>query len=67
MISLTHEDWREIYYALELKSRALKKGSYGTEDYTGQDTDWIAHLGAIMRKISPDGHVAARDGVERGK
>jgi hypothetical protein len=67
MISLTREDWCEIYYALELKSRELGKGRYGNEDYIGQDADWVTHLDAIMKKIGPDGRLAARDGVKRSK
>jgi hypothetical protein len=67
MISLTREDWCEIYYALELKLQALRKGKYGTEDYAGQDAAWITHLDAILRKIGPDGRLAARDGVGRSR
>jgi hypothetical protein len=37
MISLTREDWAEIYYALESKSLALRHGKYGSEDEPGQD------------------------------
>jgi hypothetical protein len=44
MISLTREDWCEIYYALELKSRALRERKDDSEDYKGQDADWITQL-----------------------
>jgi hypothetical protein len=67
MIGLTREDWCEIYYALKLKSRALTRGEYGNEDYLGQDADWLAHLDAILKKIGPDGRLAARNGVKRSK
>lgn len=67
MITLTREDWCEIYYALQLKLRALRKGKYGTEDDVGQDANWITHLDAIIKKIGPDGRLAARDGVQRSK
>jgi hypothetical protein len=67
MISLTREDWCEIYYALELKSRELRKGKYGNEDYMGQDTEWVTHLDSIIKKIGPDGRLAARNGVKRSK
>jgi hypothetical protein len=67
MISLTRGDWSEIYYALELKSRALKRGKYGVQDYMGQDVDWVRHLDNIIEKIGPDGRLAARGGVERCK
>jgi hypothetical protein len=67
MISLRREDWCEIYYALELKSRTLRNGHFGTEDYNGQDADWITQLDAIIEKIGPDGRLAARHGVERSK
>ena len=67
MISLTREDWSEIYYALESKSLALQQGKYGPEDEPGQDTEWIAHLDAIREKIGPDGNTAAHEGVARTK
>ena len=65
MIKLRHEDWREIYYAIELKSRALRQRKYGTGDYAGQDAAWIAHLDAILRKIGPDGRLASLKGAAR--
>lgn len=67
MISLTREDWCEIYNALETKLLALRQGKYGPEDEPGQDARWIAHLEAIKRKIGPDGDRAARKGVEYGE
>jgi hypothetical protein len=63
MIRLTREDWCEIYYALELKSRAVKQGAFGAEEAPGQDGKWAAHLETIMRKIGPDGGKAAIQGV----
>jgi len=67
MISLTREDWAEIYYALETKSRALRQGKYGAEDNPGQDAEWIAHIEAVKQAIGPDGAAAAHQGVERSK
>jgi hypothetical protein len=67
MISLTREDWCEIYYALEAKSLALREGKYGPEDEPGQDAKWIAHLEAVRDKIGPDGSSAAHRGVARAK
>jgi hypothetical protein len=67
MISLTREDWSEIYYALEIKSLALRQGKYGPEDEPGQDAEWIAHIEAVKQKIGPDGASAANEGVERSK
>lgn len=64
-ISLTAEDWAEIYYALETKSWALKQGHYDPEDMPGEDARWIAHLAAIRRKIGVDGANAARLGTSR--
>jgi hypothetical protein len=61
MMSLTREDWSEIYYALEAKSLALRQG--GPEDEPGQDARWIAHLDAVREKIGPDGTSAAHEGV----
>jgi hypothetical protein len=67
MISLTREDWSEIYYALEAKSLALKQGKYGPEDEPGQDAEWTAHIDGVRKKIGPDGATAAHDGVARSK
>jgi hypothetical protein len=67
MISLTREDWSEIYYALETKSLALRQGKYRPEDEPGQEADWITHIEAVREKIGPDGATAALKGVERIK
>jgi hypothetical protein len=67
MISLTREDWSEIYYALESKSLALRRATYGSEDAPGQDAKWIAHLDALIEKIGPDGTSAVSEGVARTK
>ena len=67
MISLTREDWSEIYYALESKALALKHGKFGAEDFSGQDSEWISHLEALRQTIGPDGATAARRGVERSR
>ncbi len=67
MISLTREDWSEIYYSLEMKSLALRQGKYGQEDEPGQDAEWIAHIETVREKIGPDGATAALEGVERSK
>jgi len=67
MVSLTREDWSEIYYSLELKSLALRQGKYGQEDKAGQDAEWITHIEAVREKIGPDGATAALEGVERSK
>ena len=65
MISLTREDWAEIYYALETKALTLRQGRYEPEDTPGQDARWLAHLDAIKEKIGPDGSSAARAGIAR--
>jgi hypothetical protein len=67
MISLTQEDWAEIYYALDTKSLALRRGDYAPEDEPGEDARWVAHLEAIKEKIGPDGTDAASQGVARSK
>ena len=67
MISLTREDWSEIYYALETKSRVLRQGRYGLEDKPGQDAKWIAHLESVKQAIGPDGAAAAQRGVARSE
>jgi hypothetical protein len=67
MVVLSREDWAEIYYALETKLSALKLGKYGSEDHSGLDTEWIAHIEAIKERIGPDGLDAALRGVKRGK
>jgi hypothetical protein len=63
MISLTREDWSEIFYALESKSLAVRQGQYGSEDASGADAKWTGHLDALREKIGPDGATAAREGV----
>ncbi|MBF6568539.1 MAG: hypothetical protein IVW54_06655 [Candidatus Binataceae bacterium] len=65
MISLTREDWAEIYYALEMKLLALRQGKYGPEDRPTQDAEWIAHIEALKQMIGPDGVNAAQEGIER--
>jgi len=63
MISLTREDWAEIYYALETKSLALRQGKYAPEDKRGQDAEWIAHIETVKQTIGSDGATAAQQGV----
>ena len=65
MIVLKREDWAEIYYALDTKLIALRRGDYGPEIEPHQDARWIAHLEAIKRRIGPDGDRAARKGVDQ--
>jgi hypothetical protein len=67
MISLTREDWAEIYYALETKSVALRQGKFAPEDKPGQDGEWIAHIEAVKQTIGPDGATAAEQGVPRSR
>ena len=67
MITLTREDWAEIYYALETKALALRQGRYEPEDTPDEDARWLAHIDAIREKIGPDGSSAARDGIARTK
>jgi hypothetical protein len=67
VISLTREDWAEIYYALEMKSLALRQGKYAPEDRPGQDAEWIAHIEAVKQTIGPDGATAAYRGIARSK
>jgi hypothetical protein len=67
MISLTREDWSEIYYALETKSLALRQGKYEPEGELGQDAEWISHIEAVKEKIGPDGATAALEGVGGSK
>ena len=59
MVVLAREDWAEIYYALDSKLIALKRGAYGADLDPRQNARWIAHLKAIKRKIGPDGARAA--------
>ncbi len=67
MISLTREDWAEIYYALETKSLALRQGKYGRDDNARNGAEWIAHIEAVKQMIGPDGNNAAERGVARSK
>jgi len=63
MISLTREDWSEIFYALESKALAVRRGRYGSEEAPGADAKWIAHLDELRQMIGPDGAKAAHEGV----
>jgi hypothetical protein len=63
MISLTREDWSEIFYALESKALAVRRGHYGSEEATDADAKWIAHLDELRQMIGPDGAKAACEGV----
>jgi len=63
VIKLTREDWAEIYYALDRKAFAVRRGEYAPEDAHGQDAAWVAHIEAIKEKIGSDGSVAADKGV----
>jgi hypothetical protein len=60
MISLTREDWSEIYYALEAKPFSLRQGKYGPEHEPGEDAEWIAHLDAIREKSARTGLYGTR-------
>ncbi len=62
MVTLTPEDWTEIYYALDTKLRTIKSSFY-PEDRLGENAAWIAHLKRIKRRLGPDGKFAARKGV----
>ena len=64
MINLTREDWCEIYYALETKVSALRRGVYGSEETPGEDKRWVSQLQRIKRAIGPDGTRAADRGVK---
>jgi hypothetical protein len=63
MIKLTQEDWAEIYYALDTKTLAVRRGDYGPEDVLSRDAAWIAHREAIKERIGSDGSIAADEGV----
>lgn len=53
-VTLTAEDWSEIYYALESKRKS---------DTTLGDNGWRRHLRDISDAIGPDGVRAADNGV----
>ena len=67
MIKMTRKDWAEIYYALDTKTLAVRRGEYAREDEHRQDAVWIAHLEAIKQKIGTDGSIAADKGVAGSK
>lgn len=50
-IELPPADWEEIVEALHSKIGQIQNGQLGTEDFPGQDREWIAHLRRIIRKI----------------
>ncbi len=53
VISLSKEDWAEIYYALQCKKEG--KGEYSGGVLDSGDEQRAAQLKAIMEKIGPDG------------
>ena len=55
VISLSKEDWAEIYYSLQCKKEDIEKGEYSGGVVDSADEQWAAHLKAIMEKIGPDG------------
>ena len=57
MITLTTEEWAEVYYALESKKKAIRIG------VLGPDRPWEEQVQAIMDRIGPDGETAASEGV----
>ncbi len=71
MVTLSREDWAEIYYALNTKAGLIENGEYGccehkeTDDECPErcDESWVAHLRAIMDKIGADGTDALTTGV----
>ena len=64
MVTLTAEDWIEIYYALETKLAVLGSGFY-REDRSDENAAWIKQLNRIKRRIGPDGKFATRRQVLR--
>ena len=53
MPKLTKVDWITIYYALDAKALAVKRGEY-TQNKRHK-REWIAHLHKIIDTIGPDG------------
>ena len=51
-ISLTKEQWAEIYYALDTKAHLIKDGFFGPEEKRGQNKRWIEDMKEIMTTIS---------------
>lgn len=66
-ISLTQEEWEEIFYSVWTKRGRIERGEYGPEDTAGHHARWATDLKAIEDKIGPDGVVAARCGVAPAK
>ena len=62
-VTLSREDWAEIYYALDSKRIAVVNGEYGSEIEAGENRRWTAHLDDIIERIGPDGEDAAANGV----
>lgn len=51
-VPLTHDEWIEVYYALESKVMAIKAGHMGPEEKRGDNKAWIEALEDIKTKIS---------------
>jgi hypothetical protein len=62
-LTLTAEDWSEIYYALDTKAHAIDEGRYTPEGRPGENAEWASHLRSIMERIGPDGTTALEAGV----
>jgi hypothetical protein len=62
-VTLSKEDWGEIFYALYTKAHDIRAGEYGEEDEPGDHHNWPAWLERIMNAIGPDGAEAAARGV----
>jgi len=45
----THEDWAEVYYALDGKLEQVKRGDYGEE--ARGERKWKYHLAEIIDKL----------------
>jgi hypothetical protein len=60
-ITLTAEDWSEVFYALESKRVQIQRGLYGRPGAKAKA--WTVHLDRILDKIGPEGEEAFARGV----
>jgi hypothetical protein len=75
MLTLSREDWAEIYYALDTKAKLIEDGEYGCCEHKETpdggdcpedcDGEWLRHLQAVMDKIGPDGTDALLKGTSK--
>ena len=54
-ISMTKDEWIEVYYAIETKANAIDAGKYGPDGLDGVcNSEWVGQLRSAMDKIKTE-------------